>query len=499
MTPGSQPAPSGSGSALSRPPVGSDVLGNNFDFDWLKQPAVSTALEQWRQGDIVSGLRVFWGISDHGRDPLSGAQLDPQPDGGWVTARESLDAEEGVVPAEQIGIIVSQTCDVVATGPGARHPTVQVAPIVNLTDLPPSRADDVRAGRTVDMVVVTSLQPLGDWAADLRISLPVSKALLVDQQPTRGFLAEQDCLRFSDQVAIKLRRPALHDYVAVDMTNSLEALIRRERSGGAAWMDRVEQIRVRVTVGDRISPQALELIVITIDDPLSPTEKDPLRKWRTGHVKTFGKATVGGKLLPLRILPLSKVSVQDYRESVPLRLDELQQRPFWWCSKVWCSTVTHEDGSYRRLRPQPNTSCSAGPSRDTGAAEACGLARPARGESRLPDRQSRPYGGFCHNAPLDEKLGTRSRGDEGGPSLAGGRASHPGNRDAQVSCDLGMIRARRSGIGHRRRCRSPTHAGNRPPSPHRGTTPELVSGSPLFDGGVIAKGHDADVGLSRPR
>ncbi len=239
-----------------------------------------------------------------------------------------MDTEDGVDPPEQLGIIVSQTCDVVATGPGARHPTVQVAPIVNLMNVPESRANDVRAGRTVDMVIVTNLHPLGDWAADLRISLPVSKALLIGQQPNRGFLTEEDCLRFSDQIAIKLRRPALHDHIAVDMTRSLEALIRRERVAGAAWMDRVEQIRVRVTLGDRITPQALELIVITIDEPLSAAEKESLRKWRTGQVKTFAKAT-GGKLLPLRILPLSKVNVQDYRESVPLRLDELQQRPFW--------------------------------------------------------------------------------------------------------------------------------------------------------------------------
>ena len=177
------------------------------------------------------------------------------------------------------------------------------------------------------MVIVTNLQPQGAWAADLRISLPVTKAMLVDQQPTRGFLTEQDCVGFADQVAIKLRRPALHDYVAVDMTDSLEKLIRRERGRSATWMDRVEQIRVRATAGDRLSPQAIELIVITIDDPLSPAEKDPLRRWRTEHIKTFANATTGGKLLPLRILALSKVSVQDYRESVPLRLDELQQRP----------------------------------------------------------------------------------------------------------------------------------------------------------------------------
>lgn len=326
---GDEPAPSGSGSRFSALPGGSDVLGNNFDFEWLKQPEVSAALDQWRQGDLVSGLRVFWGISDDGRDPLSGVQVDPQPDGGWAAVRESMDTEDGVDPPEQLGIIVSQTCDVVATGPGARHPTVQVAPIVNLMNVPESRANDVRAGRTVDMVIVTNLHPPGDWAADLRISLPVSKALLIGQQPNRGFLTEEDCLRFSDQIAIKLRRPALHDHIAVDMTRSLEALIRRERVAGAAWMDRVEQIRVRVTLGDRITPKALELIVITIDEPLSAAEKESLRKWRTDQVKTFAKATGGGKLLPLRILPLSKVNVQDYRESVPLRLDELQQRPFW--------------------------------------------------------------------------------------------------------------------------------------------------------------------------
>lgn len=326
---GQEPVPSGSKPPKDQPPVESDVLGNNFDLDWLKRPEVAAALDQWRQGDIVSGLRLFWGIGEHGTDPLSGTQLDPQPDGGWVTARESLDTDEGVLPTEQLGIIVSQTCDVVATGPGARHPTVQVAPIVNLSNLPSERANDVRAGRTVDMVIVTNLQPEGAWAADLRISLPVTKAMLIDQQPTRGFLNEQDCLGFSDQAAIKLRRPALHDYVAVDMTDSLETLIRRERGRGAVWMDRVEQIRVRATVGDRLSPEALELIVITIDDPLSPAEKDPLRKWRTERTKAFAKATGGAKLLPLRIVPLNKVSVQDYRESVPLRLDELQQRPFW--------------------------------------------------------------------------------------------------------------------------------------------------------------------------
>lgn len=326
---GPEPAPSGSGPPPTHQPLASDPIGDNFDVDWLKTPAVVAALAQWRQGDIVGGLRLFWGVGEHGRDPLSGAELDPQPDGGWAVARESLDTDAAVAASDQLGIIVSQTCDVVATGPGARHPTVQVAPIVNLTRLPPTRANDVRARRTVDMAVVTNLQPKGEWAADLRMSLPVSKAVLVYQQPTNGFLDEDDCLGFSDQVAIKVRRPALHDYVAGTMTDSLDRTIRRERGLSATWMDRVEQVRARALSGDRLSPQALELMVITIDDALSPAERLPLRTWRTEHVRAFSTATGGGRLLPLRFLTLAKVSVQDYRESVPFRLVELQQRPFW--------------------------------------------------------------------------------------------------------------------------------------------------------------------------
>jgi hypothetical protein len=123
----------GRGQPPSHQPFGSDLLSDNFDLDSLKHPNVVAAIDQWRQGDIISGLRMFGGISEYGKDPLSGAQLDPLADGEWGTARESLDAKEDVVPPEQLGIIVWQTCDVVATDAGARHPTVQVAPIVNLT------------------------------------------------------------------------------------------------------------------------------------------------------------------------------------------------------------------------------------------------------------------------------------------------------------------------------------------------------------------------------
>ena len=54
----------------------------------------------------------------------------------------------------------------------------------------------------------------GEWAADLRISLPVSKAVLLRQSRVHGFREQHQTLEFAERVAAKTRRPALHDAIA---------------------------------------------------------------------------------------------------------------------------------------------------------------------------------------------------------------------------------------------------------------------------------------------
>jgi hypothetical protein len=326
---GPEPEEASTGVGQPAPIGGSDAIGDSFpNLGWVAVTG-ATELENWRQGDLVSGMRTMWAVPSHGSDPVADVVLEAHPDGGWVAARaEAPETDDGTV-LDELGIIISQTCDVVGTGPGARHPTVQVCPVVRLDNIPASRAADVRTGRTVDMMVLTGLDPIGDWAVDLRLSVPLSKATLVEQEPLRGFQDEAKALEFSDRVAIKFRRPALHDYVTIDMTESLNKLIRSQRGAKAIWMDRIEQVRVRAVEGDRLNPQALEVIVVTLDEPFTAAERDPIRKWRESHKRGFLHATNGGKLLPVRFRDLDKLGAKDYREAVPLNLPELQQRPFW--------------------------------------------------------------------------------------------------------------------------------------------------------------------------
>ncbi|MHB1731918.1 MAG: hypothetical protein ACYCU8_00420 [Ferrimicrobium acidiphilum] len=306
-----------------------DRLDDIFDLDKLKDAPFRESLDLWRQGDLVRGARLFWG-SGSGVDGLTDVNMDSSPDGGWSVARwehpNNLGADDN--SPEPIAIITSQTCDVVATGPGGRHPTVQVSPLIRLTQIGNERAEAVRNGRTVDMVLITNTPPTEEWAADLRISLPISKFVLVAQQPTRAFLTAQDECAFADRVALKIRRPAVHD-ATVELARSLDQLVKTSRRSGMTWIDRVEQVRARATSGTLLKPEALELLIITLDGRFLAEQKDSLRQWYFSTKKRFKLQTGGGILTPLRFVELEKMKVQDYRESVPLSIPELGQRPFW--------------------------------------------------------------------------------------------------------------------------------------------------------------------------
>lgn len=127
-----------------------DDINTIFDLAWLREQSVMDSLAQWKQADLVSGIRLFW-TSNSGIDKLSKFDTEIPPDGGWSVVRwerpppESV--EIGQSTPETMAIITSQTCDVVATGPGGRHSTVQVSPVINLDKIDSDRATAVRNGR----------------------------------------------------------------------------------------------------------------------------------------------------------------------------------------------------------------------------------------------------------------------------------------------------------------------------------------------------------------
>ena len=152
-------------------------------------------------------MRIFWATVPG--DPLiehdevegdnAGASKD-FADGGWAVVH--VNEVEGFVEEDvpRLGIITSQTCDIVGSGPGAKHPVVQVSPLTPLSSLSADRAAAVRNGTVVELIHLPTFDG-GQWAVDLRISLPASKGVLLAQPPRPGFDNEAQTLAFAERVS----------------------------------------------------------------------------------------------------------------------------------------------------------------------------------------------------------------------------------------------------------------------------------------------------------
>jgi hypothetical protein len=172
-------------------------------------------------------------------------------------------------------------------------------------------------------------EPSGDaaveWAADLRISIPISKWVLVNQDPKHGFASERAERQFADRVAMKALRPAVHDAVINVLADSIGAVVRSARGKGHVWIDRVEQVRVRANKGTLLEPDELKIFVVTLDEPLTHEEMKPLRDWHLAVRKPFADACDGCLLPALRFKPLDTMSVEDYRTSERISIPDLRQ------------------------------------------------------------------------------------------------------------------------------------------------------------------------------
>jgi hypothetical protein len=245
-------------------------------------------------------------------DP-GGTGGDPEGLGGW---------------AGSWSIITSQTCDVVATGPGQRHPTVQVCPLLRLDDhLDKGQIAEIGKGSRVDLITVPGVPGGGEWAADLRISVPVSKAVLLRQEPVHGFTSEEESQQFAERVAAKYRRPALHDEISGGLVNGLRALVAEARAGKAPWPDLIEQFRLLVLDGDRLTPRSVRVLTILLRPGMAAADSAPLREWWEREKKRLWRHDIA--LAPLDFVAVNELTVTDYRASDPLRVPELGQPAYW--------------------------------------------------------------------------------------------------------------------------------------------------------------------------
>jgi hypothetical protein len=127
----------------------------------------------------------------------------------------------------------------------------------------------------------------------------------------------------------KYRRPALHDQISGELVTNLRALVKSSREAGEEWPDLIEQFRLLVTDGDKLTPRHVVILALTFSDSLSPEDRMPLREWHEREAKRLRRATDGMELGPFRFFTVDSVPVRDYRDSDWLRIPELGQRVFW--------------------------------------------------------------------------------------------------------------------------------------------------------------------------
>jgi len=224
--------------------------------------------------------------------------------------------------------VVSQTCDVAAAGPGKRHPFVQVCPVRDVgAAYPPQKVKQIHAGEVVEYFSLTSPPESGrDWAVDLRMSMPLSKGALIACQPTEAFASEEDELALGARVAAKFERHALHDYLSKDLIDELNNFLTKAKKT-QDWCDDVEQLRLHIE-GPRLTPKRVRLVVVTDIDfnGVSITKRKPLREQWKSHKRRL--RTAGIEQAPIAFRQLDKMSVNEYRNSVPLNLPALGRGTF---------------------------------------------------------------------------------------------------------------------------------------------------------------------------
>jgi len=271
------------------------------------------SIDTWKQGDMLGPIPWGW-VAPAGVDPVTNLEADA---GDGLALTMAL--------ADTFAVVTSQTCDVATTGPGARHPFVQVSPVVDAAGADPGRLAAIRRWQIVDLA---PLDPPGAngtvWIADLRISIPVSKAVLTRFAPRAGFRSEQGYLDFAAHLAAKVERPALHDFVSGEVRQIINDAIKSAGANDTAWWTDVDEIRVRCTP-TRLTPRTLEFLIIARDDKLAGTDRG---RWRM----TINRVRKAAKVHGIEVMhPLHRerltLSAQDYRSSTALQITELRRVP----------------------------------------------------------------------------------------------------------------------------------------------------------------------------
>ena len=267
------------------------------------------ALDVWRQGDLLPCPPLVWSTTAASTDPVT----------GQTTGSDGMVPWPGQLP--NYALITTQTCDISAQPPGARQPFVQVSPVVQVAQATDDQWHELVSGQVVDRYGLTGKSLRSRWAVDLRVSFPVSKYVLLDETPIRGFATPEQAVEFGAHLALRAGRPALHDFFLDTVRADIEAAIKGSGKSATGWWSKVEEVRLGIK-GDELAPKSFRLVVLT-SSTLSPPEHD---RWiQIGQ--SFKKRA---KALDIRVgtaivTTIDEASARVYRDTVALDIPGLRR------------------------------------------------------------------------------------------------------------------------------------------------------------------------------
>jgi hypothetical protein len=169
--------------------------------------------------------------------------------------------------APRWAVLTSGTCDIgEEDSKQPLRPTVQLSPVVNLSDWDSGKLKQVQSGRIHYLVHLPALSIAeeGFWVADLRIEFPVEKGWIAGQTPISGFDNEVDREKIGKAIARIRERPALaskyYDFVHGPLGDELAQIYKGDR----ALAENIERQTIEwgIQVDSRLHPERIEVVLL---------------------------------------------------------------------------------------------------------------------------------------------------------------------------------------------------------------------------------------------
>lgn len=278
------------------------MIDEGLPEEW--PPEVVEAAAEVQQGDLIRSPPLGYAASL--RYPI------------WSLTRQ--EAEAGADPdavhlsvhpddAPEWGIVVSGTCDVAEEGV-PMQPWLEVCPVyeVDAVDKLPEYFHGLDGMQAAEGRA---------WVADLRLTVPLEKGVLVGRERRDPFASEESRIDFGVKLGWRKARAALSAGVHVVITETIKKRRSNNRTGARAARKCVYRLMLEVQES-RLAPRAVRLHVVY--QASSDCTEERMREW---FATWWEKANETAKEQDIELLPTvfhdrTNMDVQRYDQLIPI-------------------------------------------------------------------------------------------------------------------------------------------------------------------------------------